>query len=327
MVVNAANFDDKITKHMRTDYAAVADTDTVAQAMEFIRSHGVGEQAVYFYVTNKQGRLVGVIPIRKLLMVPLDSLISQIMQPRVITIPDSFTVFDACEYFVLYKLLAFPVVDSENRLLGIIDVNLYTEEVLAISEQDNVDDFFESLGFRLSQVRNASFLKKFKTRFSWLLVTMVTGAACALLANVFHKTLSESIILALFLPLVLGLGESVCVQSLSLSIDNLRHNQMGWKWYAEHISGELVISISMGVLAALIAGGFAYIWRHSFDSSLAVFVGIISSMGCAAAIGFSAPVVLHMLKLDLKVAAGPVALALADLMTILCYLAAATLII
>lgn len=327
MSITKHNLDEPITRHMRTDFAAIRDTCTVGETLNSIRVQGLGEQIVYFYVTDNKGRLAGVIPTRRLLTSPLEQRISDIMERRVVSVPDTFTVFDTCEFFVLYRLMAFPVVASDNRLLGVVDVKLYTEEIFDVSEREHVDRLFESLGIRLSQVRNAPLPKRFRARFSWLLATIASGITCALLAGVFQQTLVESVVLSFFLTLVLGLGESVCVQALSLSIESLHRDKPKMKWFFVNLWREMAVSFCMGVSAALLVGGFSYVWNRHTGAAMALVLGITCAVSSAAMIGFSIPVLFHRLRLDLKIASGPVALALVDIATITCYLSAAAAII
>ena len=312
---------------MKTDFAAIMDTFMVREALDFIRVQNLGEQIIYFYVTDRNDKLVGIIPTRRLLTSPLEQKVSDIMERQVVSVPDTFTVFDTCEFFVLYRFLAFPVVAADNRLLGVVDVNLYAKEIFDISEKDHVDRLFESLGIRLSQIRNAPLSRRFQARFSWLLATIVSGITCALLAGVFQKTLVESVVLSFFLALVLGLAESVCVQALSLSIESLHQNKPKIKWFFVNLWRDLAVSFCMGVSAALLVGGFSYLWNRHTATATVLLVGITCAVSSAAIIGFSIPVLLHRLRLDLKIASGPIALALADIATIICYLSAAATII
>src|SRR5437762_10797807 len=91
-----------------------------------------------------------------------------------------------------------------------------------ISEGEGTDEVFEALGFRISQVRTATPWRAFRLRFPWLLATIGSGTACALLASAFHLTISRSLVLAFFITLVLALGESVSIQSMALAVQGLR---------------------------------------------------------------------------------------------------------
>ncbi len=312
---------------MRTDFPTIKDTYTVGETLSFIRVQGLGEQIVYFYVTDDGGRLVGIVPTRRLLTSPLEKKISDIMERKVVSVPDTFTVFDACEFFVLYRYMAFPVVTYDNQMLGVVDVKLYADEIFDISEREHVDRLFESLGIRLSQIKHASFPKRFRARFSWLLATLASGLTCALLAGVYEKTLAESVVLSFFLTLVLGLGESVSVQAVSLTIEILHEKRPKLKWFFVNLWKEISVSFCMGISTALLVGGFSYVWNRHAGAAIALVLGITCAVSAAAIIGFTIPVLFHRLQLDLRIASGPVALALADIATIICYLSAATAVI
>src|SRR5947208_3986613 len=117
----------------RKDFAALDQDLTVQQALEVIRQRGVGEKIVYFYVVGDGEQLCGVLPTRRLLTAGLDQRLSDIMVKRVVTIPHTATLLEACEAFVLHKFLAFPVVDEGRRILGTVDVSLLSEEVFDVA--------------------------------------------------------------------------------------------------------------------------------------------------------------------------------------------------
>src|SRR5437879_7045618 len=121
----------------------------------------------------------------------------------------------------MHKFLAFPVVDDEQHIVGVVNVDLFTTEVFDIAERETMDQLFEAIGFHISQVRGASPLRAFRYRFPWLLTTIGSGLMCAFLVSAFHLTLAKSISLAFFLTLVLALGESVSVQSMTVTIQAL----------------------------------------------------------------------------------------------------------
>src|SRR4029077_3774438 len=108
------------------------------------------------YVVNDRQELVGVLPTRRLLTAPLNQRVGDVMIPRVVSIPDSATVLEACEFFVLHKFLAFPIIDHRRRIVGVVDVGLFTEEVLDLSEKERMEDVFQTMGFHVAQVQRAS---------------------------------------------------------------------------------------------------------------------------------------------------------------------------
>lgn len=320
MPLHREHLDEPVTRHMRRDVVSVREDVTIAEALAAIRARPTSGQIVYFYVTDAEGRLTGVLSTRALLTAPLDRRVSQVMERNVIAVPASFTVLEACELFLFHRFLAFPVVDTERRLIGMVDVQLFAGEMAGLSEREYADAVFEWLGLRLAQLREASWWPRFRGRFPWLMATMASGTACALLAGLFQRTLAESVALALFLTLVLGLGESVCVQSLSLTLHQLAGGADPRGEARRDLSVAIALAAAVGALTAL----FALAWRREGRLALALLLGIFVSVSLAAAIGRGVPLLLHRLRLDLKIAAGPVALALADICTVVSYLSIAS---
>src|SRR5437899_5764361 len=168
------DFNASVADHARKDFPLLDADMTVGETLERIRREGVGERVIYFYVVDELKRLVGVVPTRRLLTAQLETPLRDTMVPRVVAIPAKATILDACEFFVLYKFLAFPVVDEQRRVVGIIDANLFAEEILEAGDTENQSrsgeavpigpEFFAALGFRLEQIRGASAWRAFRFR-------------------------------------------------------------------------------------------------------------------------------------------------------------------
>src|ERR1044072_943421 len=162
--VGLPDFNAPIVNHARKDFPLLDATMSVADALDRIRREGVGERVIYFFAIDAEERLVGALPTRRLLTAPLETRLEEIMVRRVVAISGSATVLEACEFFVLYKFFAFPVVDRARRVIGVVDVSLFAEEMLEAGEREErpsaatvpTDDVFEAPGFRLAQIRGAS---------------------------------------------------------------------------------------------------------------------------------------------------------------------------
>ncbi len=303
----------------RTDFAELRMDFTVRQALDSIRSHGVGEKVIYFYVIDDRRRLVGVLPTRRLLTSTEAQKLSEIMISRVVALPHNATILDACELFVLHRFLAFPVVDEEHHMLGVVDVNFFTEEVLDIGERERTDEIFEALGFRVSQVREATPVRAFRLRFPWLLTTIGSGTVCAMLASAFQLTLERSLVLAFFITLVLALGESVSIQSMALSVQALRAVKPSLGWFLRAVRHEAATALLLGFGCGAVVALIVYLWRGAGITAMVIGGSVVCSLIAACLFGLCVPALLHWLRLDPKIAAGPVTLALTDVFTLLSY--------
>ena len=325
------DFNAPVADHARKDFPLLDAGMIVGEALERIRREGVGERVVYFYAVDEQKRLVGVVPTRRLLTAPLATPLRHVMVPRVVAVPATATILDACEFFVLYKFLAFPVVDEQRRLVGVIDANLFAEEILEAGESEDRyrsttpvgPEFFEALGFRIEQIRGVSPWRVFRFRFPWLLVTVTGGTLSAILARFFEVTLARSLVLAFFLTMVLALNESVSMQSMSVTIHALRSVNVTWDWLAAAFRRELATAVLLGVSCGFVVCVIAWVWRDDLRAATVIGGSIALSLVTACALGLAVPSLLHRFNLDPKIAAGPVTLALADFIALVIYFTSA----
>jgi len=317
--VGASNLNDPVTSHMRTDYARLLVTQTVGEALESIRNRPPEGRILYFYVVDDENHLRGVVPTRRLLLNDLHRPIAEIMVRQVITLSAMATVLDTCEFFTMHRLLAFPVVDAERRLIGVVDVELYTDEVSEIEKGERNDDLFQLVGVHIAQSRQASPWHSFRGRFPWLLCNISGGIAAAFLSGMFQEELEKKVALALFIPVVLALAESVSIQSVSLALQLLRGRRPDLKDLFLRLRSELTTGVLLGVACAAFVGVIAWLWLGDHRVVLCLLGGIAGGVACAAMIGVAMPNVLRLLQRDPQVAAGPIALAVADLLTLLLY--------
>jgi magnesium transporter len=329
-ISGAIDFNAPAINYARKDLPLLEAEASVEKALETIRREGVGERVIYFYAIDADKRLVGVVPTRRLLTAPLNARLREIMVPRVIALPLAATVLEACEFFVLYKFLAFPITDASKRVIGIVDSDIFTESVLEGGEEKpdvGRDDFFEALGFHLEQVRGASAWGMFRFRFPWLVVTVFTGTLCAMLAGLFETTLAHSLVIAFFLTMVLGLNESVSTQSMSVTIQALHSAPVTWRWFVTAFRREIVTALLIG----LACGGFVTLivmaWRGDARAAGVIGGSIALSLVTASLFGLAVPSLLHHLKLDPKISAGPVTLALSDVCALTIYFTTAWLVL
>ncbi|NLD35948.1 MAG: magnesium transporter [Desulfatiglans sp.] len=316
---NLAHLNTPVINIIRRDMTKLPSNITIQQSLEYIRQKEIGEKIVYFYVVDDDDRLVGVLPTRRLLTAPLDQKVSEIMIAPVVTIPQYATVLDAYEFFLLYKFLAFPVVDEKKALLGVVDIAMFADDTFDIADRENMDRLFEIIGFSVTQMREASPFRAFRFRLPWLLATIASGTVCALLAGIYEMTLAKTLMLAFFLTLVLGLGESVSIQSMTLSIHSLRSKEPDWVWYLKSFYREVGAAVLLGIACGVIVGVISWLWRGEGIAAFAIGASIMLTLCLAVFFGLSIPSLLHKLKLDMRIAAGPLTLALTDISTVLIY--------
>ena len=311
---------DPVTRHLHQDYARILESQTVGQALADLRLHPPQGRILYLYVVDDGGRLEGVVPTRRLLLGAPEQPVAEIMVRQVVALPARTTVVDACEFFVQYRFLAFPVVDDERRLLGVVDVELYTNEITELEDGRVHDDLFQLLGVHADGARNGSPLGAFGRRFPWLGCNLAAGILAAFLTSAFKDELDRVVALAYFIPVVLNLAESVSSQSVSLALQALHGRQPSWTMIPARLLGELTTGLMLGVAAGAAVGLVGLVWLGQVRVALCLLGGIGGGVAGAAVLGTALPFVLRLLRLEPRVAAGPIALAGADVVTILLYL-------
>ncbi|GBD35643.1 Magnesium transporter MgtE [bacterium HR36] len=309
--------DEAVTNYMRKDFAVLCAEQTVAQAIESLRAQPLQSRIIYLYVLDEEGRLQGVVPTRRLLLSAPDTRIAEIMVRNVISIPADATLLDACEFFVLHRLLAFPVVDDQRHMLGVVDIELYAEERAELEER--WDDVFQLVGVHLAAARQTEPWKAFRARFPWLLCNVVGGVLAAMLTGFFQTQLRSAVTLALFIPVVLSLAEAVSMQSVSLILQVLHVQRVNWRLLASRLLRESQTGFLLGLASGALVAGTAWVWPGSAPVAGSVLGGIAVGVTVAASLGVAVPSLLRLLHLDPRVAAGPVALTLTDLATLFVY--------
>lgn len=314
------HLDDPITLHMRRDANPLHARQTVGEALATIRAHPPEGRVIYFYVVDDENRLQGVVPTRRLLLSPLEMKVADIMVRNVITIGDQATVLEACEFFILHRLLAFPVIDHERRIVGLVDVELYTTELNELGRSEQNDYLFQLVGVHLTEAQQSSPLLAFRSRFPWLLCNIGGGILAALIAGVFEGELQKAVALALFIPVVLALAESVSIQSVSLGLRVLHGQRLSWRGFLAKLRAEVALGSFLGAASGLLVAIIAFIWLGQAGVGFCILGGIAGGVTCAAMTGVAVPNLLHRLKLNPQVAAGPIVLALTDMLTLSIYL-------
>ncbi|MCU0704595.1 MAG: magnesium transporter [Fimbriiglobus sp.] len=316
-----------VTNHMRRDFVRLGHHFTVAQALGHLRREQPPGRIIYFYVTDADDRLVGVLPSRRLLLGADDQKLTELMVTKVIAIPHTATVLEACEFFTLHKLLAFPVLDADRRLVGLVDVDLYTSELTDLDRREGNDDLFQLIGVHLTDGRNGSPLTSFRQRFPWLVANIVGGVVAAFLTGMFEVELQKLVALALFIPVVLALAESVSIQSVSLTLQALHAGRPRWVELLPKLGRELLTGSMLGGACGLVVAVVALLWIGQGVVAGIVFGGIAAGVTAAALIGAGIPNVLRLMQRDPKVAAGPISLAATDMVTLLAYFGLARLLL
>jgi magnesium transporter len=264
-----------------------------------------------------------VLPARNLVLTPGGTKVEDIMIRNIVMLHKKETLFDALELFAMHRLLAIPVVDDERKFLGIVEVSLYTEEVFDLAQNRQLNEVFQLVGLHIEQHKQGAPLKGFKLRMPWLLSNITGGLICAAMGSLFEHTVQKVVLIALFIPLILTLAESIAVQSMTLSIEQA----VARRKFAGQLGQEAATALLLGGCTAVIVGVVSLFWRGPWKATAVIAGAVCAAMILASLLGQTVPKVIHALKLNPRIASGPITLAVVDVVTILVYLGGATLVL
>src|SRR5205807_4672825 len=182
------------------------------------------------------------------------------------------------------------------------------------------DDLFQLIGVHVAEAHQDSPLFAFCRRFPWLGCNLAAGILAAFLSGVYKDELNRVVALAFFIPVVLNLAESVSSQSVSLALQALRGQRPNWKALLPRIRKECLTGLLLGLGSGAVMAIVCLLWLGNFRVALCLLGGITGGVVGAAILGLAMPILLRLLHLEPRVAAGPIALAGADIITILVYL-------
>ncbi|MCY3974871.1 MAG: CBS domain-containing protein [Simkaniaceae bacterium] len=294
---------------------------TVEEALRFLRSKHIDEEIIYIYVVDEERRLVGVVSTRNLLLSESETPVSAIMSTSIVTLRGEQTLKEAMTYLETHRLLALPVVDGEQRLLGAIHIGHYVHRKVDVETARRRDDLFQMLGLSIAEDKKGVW-SGYRTRMPWIFCNMIGGFICAAVSHAFEMTLKKLLVLAMFIPLLLTLSESISMQSMAQSMHFAGRKRSAFiRFFLHEWRVTALLALSSGIIVALVS----LLWGDGIVAALPIGCGIVLSVTLASAIGAIVPVMLRKGNRDPRVAAGPIVLMFADVLTTSIYLFLGTL--
>lgn len=305
---------------MTIEYVRLNEKMTVKDALDHIRETGLKKETVYTcYVTTIHERLMGIISLRELVTEDPSKMITEIMDRDIIVVNTHDDQELVAEKFKHYDLLAIPVVDSQERLTGIITV----DDILDVMELEATEDFHIMAAMTPSEDEylNANVFKLAKNRIIWLLVLLISATFTGSIMKNFSDTLESLILLGMFIPMLMDTGGNAGSQSSTLIIRGLATGDIKLTDTFRVLRKEFSISIICGFVLSLINLLRILIFEPQVPVSIALTVSItlICTIIMAKMIGGLLPILAKKLKLDPAIMAGPLITTIVDAMSLIIY--------
>ncbi|SFE71648.1 magnesium transporter [Alteribacillus iranensis] len=306
---------------MTKEFISIKMSDTVGDVIQQLRREGPGAETIYYlYVVNDIGGLVGVTSIRDLITSSDDEVIENIMSTQIVSVHVTTDQEEVALLIQKYDFFAAPVVTEHNILVGIVTV----DDVLDVLEEEADEDIGEITASRGSTDMTLTSAQAALRRAPWIILLMFFGLFTAEVIGRFEETLQTVVLLAAFIPMIMGSAGNTGTQSLAVSVRALATGSLEkrglWKTIVREFSTGLLIGLMSGAVITLLLTIFYG------DSLLGLIVGlsIVFSLGTASVVGSTVPLAINKLKLDPAIASGPFITTLNDIVSLLIYFTVAT---
>jgi len=335
---------------MTTEYISLPADIPVEDAISRLREIAPEAETIYYvYVVDEEGHLIGVLSLRDLIASSDGTLLKNIMRRNVISVNAELDQEEVARVVSKYDLLAVPVVDDQERLLGIITV----DDVIDVLEQEATEDIYrlagasEVEGMELTEApvskvvrlrlpwllismvggiisgsvigTEAPVSKVVRLRLPWLLISMVGGIISGSVIGVYRNTLEAIVMLAVFIPVIMGMGGNVGTQSSTIFVRGLATGEIDRSEVWPYFFREIRIGLVMGIICGTLISITAYIWQGNPYLGLVVGISMLITITVATLIGTLVPLLLNKVNIDPAITAGPFVTTIKDFTGLIIY--------
>lgn len=304
---------------MTIEYVDLKKEMTIGEALEHIKRTAVDKETINTcYVIDNNRRLEGIVSLRKLILNDKDIVIKDIMKTNIISIQTTMDQEEIASLFKKYDLLAMPVVDNENRLVGIITI----DDIVDIIEQENTEDFQKMAAMQPSdeEYLKTNVFTLAKHRVIWLMVLMISATFTGNIIKKFEDVLQSVVILAAFIPMLMDTGGNAGSQSATLIIRGLALEEIKLKDILKVLWKELQVGIIVGL--TLVVVNFIRIYyfeKTDINITITVCSSLFLTVVLAKVVGGGLPILAKKLKLDPAIMASPLITTIVDAVALVAY--------
>jgi magnesium transporter len=319
------SYDEESAGRLMTPHVfSVRQNATVEQTLATLRQLSPDEEVSYYlFVTDLENRLVGVLSLRQLVTSPLSTPVAQIMNPEVISIPADTDQEQAANTLARYGLLLLPTVDEEGRLVGVITA----DDAIDVIQEEATEDIYRLAGLDAEERTDRSVWTTSRQRLTWLMVNLPTAVLASWVVSLFENTVAQVAVLAVFMPIIAGMGGNAGIQTLTLIVRSIALGELelraGWRTLGRELLVGLVNGLCFGLVVALLG----LIWQGLPILGLVAGIAMLFNMLAAATAGTIVPLVLRRIGADPALASGVIVTTFTDVTGYLCFLGLATLLI
>ena len=310
---------------MTTEFVTLTEDMTQEEALAKVTEEATRKENIYIlFIIDEKLKLTGFITLHRLLMMAPTAVINEHMSRQPISVKTSEDQEKVAQKVKELDLLALAVVDDTNKLVGIVTFDdameiLEEEATEDILNQAGLSDLKDTEGDRSKLLINGKLNKILAVRLPFLLATLLLSMLSGLVIENFEQTLESIAMVAIFIPLIMGMGGNIGTQSSTVFTRGLVLGHIEIENFLEHFFKELRVGLTIGALMGIMAGLMATIWLGFPMLGLAVGLALFATMTVASLLGFLVPFILIKLKIDQAAGSAPIITTIKDLVALLIY--------
>ena len=300
---------------------ALSEDMTAGEAITALQESRDVEMVFYLYVVDSRRHLLGVVSLRRLLLVSPSTPLKRIMTTDLISVRADTDQEEVARHVASYNLLAIPVVDEENKLAGVITV----DDVIDVIKDEATEDVYRLAGVASDDRVFSTAQESLRKRLPWLLVNLATAFVAAAVVASFQSTYAQVTLLAAFMPVVAGMGGNAATQTLTVIVRGIALGELTWSNTRKALLKEAAVGLGNGIACGLV--GALVVWLFSRDVVLGGILGMamVINMFVAATAGTLIPLALRALKVDPALASSVFITTLTDVFGFFSFLGLGTL--
>ena len=299
---------------------ALSEDMTAGEAITALQAARDVEMVFYLYVIDARRHLVGVVSLRRLLLVAPTTPLKRIMTTDIISVRADMDQEEVARQVASYNLLAIPVVDEENKLVGVITV----DDVIDVIKDEATEDVYRLAGVSSDDrvfTRPSESLRK---RLPWLIVNLATAFLAASVVALFSSSIGYLPMLAVLMPVVAGMGGNAATQTLTVIVRGIALGELTWGNTRKALLKEAVVGLGNGIACGLIGAVVVMIFKNDVMLGLVLGLAMVVNMFIAATAGTLIPLTLRALKVDPALASSVFITTLTDMFGFFSFLGLAT---
>jgi magnesium transporter len=313
--------EDSAGRRMQTDFIAVPPGWTVGQAIDYMRETAELPERFYeLYVADEAGHFLGAVPLDRLLRTKRPVPISELMEAERRRVRATDDQEDVARLFQRYDLVAAPVVDAGDRLVGVITF----DDVADVIEEEAEEDIKALGGVTHDEELSDSVFKIARGRFNWLMVNLATAFLASSVLGLFEGQLQKMVALAVLAPIVASQGGNATTQTMTVAVRALATRDLSDANAWRVITREVMVGLLNGIAFAFITGIAAYLWFKVPGLGFVIGLAMVCNLVAAALGGILIPLALYRLKFDPAVASSPFVTTVTDVVGFFSFLSIAT---